>query len=166
MVKSKIIYVKEGSGVGDSLGINGKYASVKDFYNENGSEKLEKQLKISFAKKDIEKNVFDKEVIKANERMNIVLQAMNGEFLKVFPIPNDKSDKWVNWKNPYCNLPIDSTDEYLSKISLSRVFRSYLFDLVEAKKSGDFTKAQSLLNFIKGFQIRSSNKDLLLTENL
>ena len=159
----KIIYVKKGSGVGDSIGINGKYASVKDFYNENGSEKLEKQLKISFAKKDIEKNVFDKEVIKANERMNIVLQAMNGEFLKVFPIPNDKSDKWVNWKNPYCNLPIDSTDEYLSKISLSRVFRSYLFDLVEAKKSGDFTKAQSLLNFIKGFQIRSSNKDLLLT---
>ena len=42
---------------------------MKDFYNENGSEKLEKQLKISFAKKDIEKNVFDKEVIKANERM-------------------------------------------------------------------------------------------------
>ena len=159
----KIIYIKKGSGVGDSIGINGKYASVKDFYNENGSEKLEKQLKISFAKKDIEKNVFDKEVIKANERMNIVLQAMNGEVLKVFPIPNDKSDKWVNWKNPYCDLPIDSTDEYLSKISLSRVFRSYLFDLVEAKKTGDFTKAQSLLNFIKGFQIRSSNKDLLLT---
>ncbi|MAE14875.1 MAG: hypothetical protein CL821_04705 [Crocinitomicaceae bacterium] len=159
----KMIYVKKGTGVGDSLGISGKYASVKDFYNENGSEKLEKQLQISFAKKDIEKNVFDKEVIKTNERMNIALQAMNGELLKVFPKLNDKSDKWVNWNSPYCDLSIDSTDEYLSKISLSRVFRSYLFDLVDAKKSGDFTKAQSLLNFIKGYQIRSSNKDLLLT---
>ena len=159
----KIIYVKKGTGVGDSLGIVGKYASVKDFYNENGSEKLAKQLKISFAKKDIEKNIFDKEVIKTNERMNVALQAMNGEMLKVFPKLNDKSDKWVNWKNPYCDLSIDSTDNYLSKISLSRVFRSYLFDLVEAKKTGDFTKAQSLLDFIKGYQIRSSNKDLLLS---
>ena len=120
-------------------------------------------MKISFAKKDVEKNIFDKEVIKTNERMNIALQAMNGEVLKVFPKLNDKTDKWVNWKNPYCELSIDSADEYLSKISLSRVFRSYLFDLVEAKKTGDFSKAQSLLNFIKGYQIRSSNKDLLLT---
>ena len=54
---------KKGSGVGD-FGINGNV--VRDFYNENGSEKLEKQLKISFAKKDIE-NVFDKKVIKLIE---------------------------------------------------------------------------------------------------
>ena len=70
-------------------------------------------MQISFAKKDIEKNVFDKEVIKTNERMNIALQAMNGEVLKVFPKLNDKADKWVNWKNPYCELSIDSADEII-----------------------------------------------------
>ena len=47
----KKLFVKKGSGVGDSIGINGKYASVKDFYNENGLKRLEKQLKISFAKR-------------------------------------------------------------------------------------------------------------------
>ena len=50
------------------------------------TEKLKELVKLSFAKKDVEKNVFDKEVIKANERMNIVLQTMNGAFLKIFPI--------------------------------------------------------------------------------
>ena len=162
-VNQKMIYIKKGTGVGDSLGINGKYASVKDFFNDDGSEKLEKQLQISFAKKDVEKNVFDKEIIKANERMNVALQAMNGEVLKIFPKVNDKSNKWVNWRDPYCNLAIDTTDEYLSNISLSRVFRSYMVDLTEAKQTGDYSKAQSLLNFIKGYQIRSSDQDLLLT---
>ena len=159
----KIIYVKKGTGVGDSLGIEGKYASVKDFFNSNGTEKLEKQLKISFAKKDVNKNVFDKEVIKANERMNIALQSMNGGFLQVFPKSNDSTNKWVNWMDSYCDNPIDSTDPYLSNISLSRVFKSYILDLTEAKKTGDYSKAQSLLNFIKGYQIRTAPEEILLS---
>ena len=67
------------------MGISGKYASVADFFNEDGSEKLALQLQNSFAKKDIDKNVFDKELIKANERMNIALQSMNGLILNIFP---------------------------------------------------------------------------------
>ena len=39
-IKPKIIYVKKGTGVGDSLGIEGKYASVADFFNEDGSVKI------------------------------------------------------------------------------------------------------------------------------
>jgi hypothetical protein len=54
----KVIYIKKGTGVVDSLGISGKYASVKDFFNPSCGEKLEKQLQISFAKKDIEKKYF------------------------------------------------------------------------------------------------------------
>ena len=162
-LEQKIIYIKKGTGVGDSLGIDGKYASVKDFFNNNGIEKLEKQLQISFAKKDVNKNVFDKEVIKANERMNIALQAMNGGLLQIFPKLNDSTNKWVNWMDPYCSAPIDTNDQYLSNISLKRVFKSYILDLTQAKKTGDYTKAQSLLNFIKGYQIRTAPKEILLT---
>jgi cytochrome c-type biogenesis protein CcsB len=159
----KVIYIKKGTGVGDSLGISGKYASVKDFFNPSGGEKLEKQLQISFAKKDIEKNIFDKEIIKANERMNIALQTMNGSMLKVFPKSNDQTNKWVNWMDSYCDLPIDTTDPHLANISLSRVFKSYIIDLTEAKKSGDYSQAQSLLDFIKGYQIRTAPKEIMLS---
>ena len=75
---------KSARACGDSLGISGKYASVADFFNEDGSEKLALQLQNSFAKKDVDKNVFDKELIKANERMNIALQSMNGLILNIF----------------------------------------------------------------------------------
>ena len=159
----KIIYIKKNTGVGDSLGVTGKYASVKDFFNSDGSEKLAFQMQQSFAKKDVEKNVFDKELIKANERMNIALQTMNGGMLKIFPIIGDGSNKWVNWQDSYAEQPIDSSSKELMKISLSRLFKSYIMDLGEAKKSGNYVNAQSLLNYIKAYQIKAAPKDILLS---
>jgi cytochrome c-type biogenesis protein CcsB len=161
----KIIYIKKGTGVADSLGIEGKYASVKDFFNPDGTEKLKELVQISFAKKDIEKNVFDKEVIKANERMNIVLQTMNGAFLKIFPISGSLDNKWVDWMDPYAEQPIDTSDQHLANISLSRLFRSYIIDLGEAKKTNNYETAQSLLNFIKAYQIKTAPIELLLNKN-
>ena len=160
----KIIYIKKGTGVSDSLGISGKYASVNDFFNADRSEKLKKQIQNSFSKKDINKNIFDKELIKANERMNIVLQTMNGSLLKIFPIAGDNGNKWVSWANSYAELPIDSTDEHLANISLSRLFKSYIMDLREAKSTHNYESAQSLLNFIKAYQIKTAPSDLLLSK--
>ena len=164
-INQNIIYVKKGTGVGDSLGIEGKYASVADFFNEDGSEKLGAQLQISFAKKDVEKNVFDKELIKANERMNIALQSMNGLMLKIFPIADDPNNSWVNWKDEYAQLPIDSNDQHLSTISLSRIFKSYIIELSEAKVSDNYVTAQELLNFIKSYQIKIAPKEILMSMN-
>jgi len=164
-LEEKIIYIKKGTGVADSLGIEGKYASVRDFFNPDGTEKLKELVQLSFAKKDVEKNVFDKEVIKANERMNIVLQTMNGAFLKIFPIVGSIDNKWVDWMDPYAEQPIDTTDQHLANISLSRLFRSYIIDLGEAKKTNNYETAQSLLNFIKAYQIKTAPAKLLLNKN-
>lgn len=164
-LEEKIIFIKRGTGVADSLGVEGKFASVKDFFNPDGTEKLKDLVQISFAKKDVEKNVFDKEVIKANERMNIVLQTMNGAFLKIFPISGDLDNKWVDWMDPYAEQPIDTLDQHLANISLSRLFRSYIIDLAEAKKTNNYETAQSLLNFIKAYQIKIAPKELLLNKN-
>ena len=49
------------------------------------------------------------------------------------------------------------------KISLSRLFKSYILDLGEAKKSGNYATAQALLNYIKAYQINASPKDILLS---
>ena len=147
------------------MGISGKYASVNDFFNPDKSEKLNKLIQNSFSKKDINKNVFDKELIKANERMNIVLQTMNGSLLKIFPIEGDPDNKWVSWADSYAELPIDSTDQHLANISLSRLFKSYIMDLREAKSTNNYESAQSLLNFIKAYQIKTAPSDLLLSKN-
>ena len=162
----KIIYVKGGTGVSDSLGIEGKYASVKDFLDSNGQEKLLTQLQKSFNKKDINKNVFDKELIKANERFNILIQLMYGDLINIFPIKDDPSNKWINWSDKNASLPIAMGSHQESGITLSKIWLTYLNDVSEAKKNGDYTAANSMLKTMKSIQKLLADKSILPEEDL
>lgn len=162
----KIIYVKKGTGVADSLGIQGKYASIKDFLDTNGQEKLLKQLQISFNKKDINKNVFDKELIKANERFNILIQLMYGDLIKVFPIKDDPNNKWVSWSDKNANLPIAMGGHKESGITLSKIWLTYLNDVSEAKKNDDYSSANSMLLTMKSIQRLLADKTILPSDKM
>ena len=159
--KQKLIYVKAGTGIADSLGITGKYASIKDFVNENGEEKLLKQLKISFNKKDINKNVFDKELIKVNERFNILLQLMYGSVITIFPIKDDVENKWVSWNDPSANEPISMGEHVQSGITLSKIWFTYLNDLATAKQTGNYSAASNMLGTLKSIQNLRANKEII-----
>ena len=162
----KIIYVKKGTGVSDSLGIEGKYASIRDFYNEDGTEKIGRVVKESFAKKDINKNIFDKELIKVNERLNILLQVMDGSILNIFPVLGDKNNRWVNWMDNYAMSPLDISNNHSAEISLSKLFWTYVTDLGNAKKpENDFKSANSLLLILKTYQNNSADQSILLNED-
>ena len=161
----KIIYVKKGTGVGDSLEIQGKYASIRDFYNEDGTEKIGGLVKISFAKKDINKNIFDKELIKVNERLNILLQVMDGSLLNIFPVSKDSNNTWVNWMDNYALSPLDSSNKHSSDISLSRLFWTYITDLGNSKVKNDFKSANSLLLILKSYQNKAADKSILLNKD-
>ncbi len=162
----KLIYVKRNTGVADSLGIEGRYASIKDFLDDKGQEKLIDQLKISFNKKDVNKNVFDKELIKVNERFNILLQLMYGNIITVFPVKDDPSNKWVGWSDPSANQPISMGGHDQSGITLSKIWFTYLNDLASAKISGDYSAADNMLGTIKSIQSLRANKDILPEKSL
>ena len=160
--KQKLIYVKAGTGVADSLGITGKYASVKDFVNEKGEEKLLNQLNISFNKKDLNKNVFDKELIKVNERFNILVQLMYGSIITIFPIKDDAKNKWVSWNHESSNIPINMSNNHSeSGITLSKIWVTYLNDLANAKQTGDYSSASNMLGTLKSIQTLRANKEIL-----
>jgi len=161
----KIIYVKKGTGVSDSLGIDGKYASIRDFYNEDGTEKIGRQVKVSFAKKDINKNIFDKEIIKVNERLNILIQVMDGSLLNIFPVLNDSNNTWVNWMHNYAISPLDSSNKHSSEISLSRLFWTYVTDLGNSKVSNNYESPNSLLLILKSYQNKTADQTIVLNED-
>ena len=162
----KLIYIKSKTGVADSLGLTGKYASVKDFINDKGEEKLLKQLKISFNKKDINKNVFDKELIKVNERFNILLQLMYGNIITVFPVKNDPNNKWVGWSDPTSSEPISMGEHDQSGITLSKIWFTYLNDLATAKQNNDYSSANNMLGTLKSIQTLRANKEILPEKSL
>ncbi len=79
------------------LGIRGKYASYLDFIDmKNGTYKLQQLVSAVYAKKPAQRGVLDKEVMKADERLNICFMIYTGQFLKMVPDPTNTNHPWYS----------------------------------------------------------------------
>jgi hypothetical protein len=76
------------------LGISGKYAAFTDIVNldGDGGYKLSEDVNMAYAKAPGDRTKTDKEMMKIDERMNIVYMIYKGEFLKLFPLKNGSHD--------------------------------------------------------------------------
>jgi cytochrome c-type biogenesis protein CcsB len=76
------------------LGINGKFASFSDLVNigGNGSYKISEEVNNAYSKAPSERSKMDKEIMKIDERVNIVYMIYKGDFMKLFPLKNGKND--------------------------------------------------------------------------
>ena len=75
---------------------NQKYASFSDFFEKEGERgfKLTKHSEEANRKKPAERNQFDKDIIKVDERVNIAYMVFTGEIFKIIPKQNDLSKRW------------------------------------------------------------------------
>jgi cytochrome c-type biogenesis protein CcsB len=134
------------------LGINGKFAAFTDIVNleGNGDYKLSVDVNKAYAKAPGDRNKSDKEVMKIDERMNIVYMIYKGEFLKLFPLKNGTHD----WGLPEAALPkaINKDDSLYLKTILP------LLD--DAIKANNISTTRQISESISGYQKRFSEYDL------
>ena len=92
-----IIYLERGdTKLRDIIGVphNQKYASIANFFTTKGTYKLAK-LQQEASKTNI-KGKFDKDIINVDRRINLFYSALMGDVLRIFPIPNNATNKWVS----------------------------------------------------------------------
>ncbi|MCU0455444.1 MAG: cytochrome c biogenesis protein ResB [Bacteroidales bacterium] len=84
-----------GKDLQRKLGISGNMAAFSDIVNlgSGGSYKLSREVNEAYGKAPGDRNKFDKEVMKVDERVNIVYMVYKGDFLKVFPL-RDGTTHW------------------------------------------------------------------------
>jgi cytochrome c-type biogenesis protein CcsB len=133
----KIVYIRDKS-VGKVLSITGDYASFDDFISPEKSYKLAEYAEKAFRRKPAEQNAFDKEVVKVDERANLLLMLFKGNMLRIFPVQNDPRHRWIsisdsNAMKPLTGLP-SKEGELLgrSDTCYREIMRSYLLSLYEA----------------------------------
>jgi len=131
-----------------------KYAKFSDFFAKDGSYKLYKQINESSRKKPLEKSQYDKELIKADERLNVAYMAYRGDFLKIFPKPNDANNKWFS--------PLEAIKTFDKKIAEDVQLRmqAYFMMVAQGLKSGDWAYANKALKGIKDYQKKYGSKVL------
>ncbi len=165
----KIIYIKEQS-VKDIVGITTKQGSFADFFDTDSKYKLEKFAEDAFRKKPAEQNNFDKEIIKVDERLNVFMMVFQGSILKMFPEQAAPNNKWVSWNEPAAKIPLSGViniinqDLQLQTLNNANIMQSYVLALIEAKNSGNYSKADKILGYISSIQRQGATLNALPSE--
>ena len=108
------------------LGITGKYAAFSDIVNlQTGEYKLATDVHIANEKAPNERNKLDKELMKVDERLNIVYMIYGGYFMQLFPL-KDATHDWGIWSEALENAINDNDSIYLREIipALSEAFQN------------------------------------------
>ena len=141
-----IIYLKKGNdSIRKIIGIekDATYAPLVSFFDETGGYKLASYLED--ASKEPVPNQFQKDFIDADKKVNLLYSALSGQILKVFPIPGDKSNKWVSFLE--INEPTGTALD-----SIKNIVPFYLDAVQKASQSNDYKMANSLLTGLKQYQ--------------
>lgn len=161
-----IIYLKprKADSIRTIIGIDydQKYASLLDFFTPDGGNKLGPYIEDAY--KAQVPNGFQKEVKEAYGRLGLLSDAIEGRSIKIFPVPGDENNTWIS------SLEFRQ-DGYREKIKdtlygnfINNGFSAYLVTLNNAKQTGDFSKAEELLDGIKKTQEKFGG-DIMLTND-
>lgn len=125
------------------LGVTGDYASYLDFIDmKTGKYKLGKYVQEAYSKKPIHQGLFDKDIMKVDEKLNICYMVYTGNMLRILPNPTDANKPWFSASSSITGLP--SKDSAMVAQILPAYFNSI--------KQGDFKQAAELRKGIELFQ--------------
>jgi cytochrome c-type biogenesis protein CcsB len=154
-----LIKVRASTGVRELLGIEGSRARLIDFYNDDNQYKILNEVMKSSRKKAVEQTVFDKELIKVDERFNIAMQTIESGFLNVFPIKGDENNKWLSPKDSLAyEMIVDPTVPFLSYPLLMNM---YLDSLPNSINQNNYKTTDGILKQLKKFQVEAADPSIM-----
>ncbi|MFW5962914.1 MAG: c-type cytochrome biogenesis protein CcsB [Bacteroidota bacterium] len=125
------------------IGLKGDYAAFTDIVPPGQNRyKLREYVQRAYEKSDGERDKFDKEVMKVDERMNICFMIMQGEFLKIFPYENEEG----KWATPEKIL------EHTDNKKDSSFYKNILPNFKNEIAKGNNENATELIHSLKNYQ--------------
>lgn len=135
------------------LGINGKFAAFTDLVNlstNGGSYKIADEVNAAYAKAPSERNKTDKELMKIDERVNIIYMIYKGDFMKLFPL-KDSTRAWVS--------PQEALQKAATKED-SLYFISVIPQMADALQTNNIASVRQVEESISGYQKKFSQYTL------
>ena len=124
------------------------YASFNDFFSESGKGDYKIADDVDKAKKTraAQRSKYQNELIKVDEKLNVLYMTTQGYLLKLFPKPNDPNNTWYN--------PLDAVKAFPEKEGqvVRYIIGSYLRSATDAIDGGDWKKANNAIEIISNFQ--------------
>lgn len=141
-----------------------KHVAFIDFFTPDGTYKLEPYLNDAYRAQV--PNGSQKEFKEADQRVNLMHNALEGRAMKIFPVPNDDNNKWISSKEFRDGNYREKVEDSLLGNFMNNGFSAYLLTLNKAKYDGDFSKAEDVLMGIKKTQEKYGSEVMLSDEKV
>jgi cytochrome c-type biogenesis protein CcsB len=125
----------------------GPLVAFEDLFAQDGSYILREHVRAANEKPAKERGVFEKELVKLDERVNICNMVFSRRLTRIFPIENDPTNRWLS--------PADlrQPEESEGEIDLMfKFFPAYATTVREAVMSQDWTMADALVQELTNYQ--------------
>jgi cytochrome c-type biogenesis protein CcsB len=141
-----IIKLGEHPDVKKKLGVDKKYVSYRDFFFENGDYKLSDDVRKALNKIPKDRGVYEKELLKIDERVNIIDMVFSGTMLRIVPDANNPDATWLSAHSH--NTGQDENTE------ANDFFNKYKAALQTGMQTGNYTQADNFLKALKNKQAK------------
>ena len=132
--------------------IKDKHLALTDVFTQDHKYLLKNYVDVAYSKTPAHQTKFDKEIIKIDERVNVLYTMLSFDYLNIFPKLDDPNNKWYNINTAKQAFKgVDST-------FIQNVFHLYVSDLRQSLETNNWAKADSSLNFIKTYQEKAGSK--------
>jgi cytochrome c-type biogenesis protein CcsB len=131
------------------------YLSYNQFFDEGGNYSLLNQLQQIYNQPADKRNESEKDLIKLDEKVNILYQLFTHIIPGIFPHAEDPSHTWYNLGD---NL---SVYEFKDSVFITDSFNNYLAEVRLSLQSNDWSKPDEILNSIKEYQLSNDKASLI-----
>ncbi len=138
---------RENDSIRRILGVSTteRRVSLMDLVEKDGTYKLDPYLEKASSTNT--PSSFEKDFLKTHEKFYLLNQALGGGILRVFPVPEDENNTWIS---------VPQLNEYnlkgMDSVFTRQIIPIYRQSLIEARKTGDYTKPDQYVKSIKDFQ--------------
>lgn len=156
-LQEPIIYVS-GKPLQEKFHVQDNRAALLDFFSPDFEYLLYEDAEKARRKRPAERSQYDKDVLKTDERFNILNGVFNGYYLKLFPKPADSANMWYS---PYDTYEWAHDDSVL----VSGMMKLYVGGVQEGIQTGDWTNADKVVELISAYQRKTSPAEILPSES-
>ena len=106
-----------------------KYLSFSDFFDENGKFKIKNETNTANQLSPSLRGTFERDLIQVDELLNVAFMSYRGMLIKIFPLPNDSKEKWVDMPTMFMemnNPKLAKDTEKLLDLVYSRAYNDAL----------------------------------------
>ncbi|TLS71962.1 cytochrome C biogenesis protein [Aliarcobacter thereius] len=130
-----------------------KYISFSEVFDEKGKYLIVEEAEKALLTKPIERGTYEKDIIKLDEKLNIIYSVFNGSLLNIFPkfYNSEKIDDNYKWYSPLEAIDIFQGQ---NQVAISTLIRGLLNSVVDY----NWEETNKYLDLAKSYQEKAGNE--------